>query len=89
MAQDTGSAAAKILQVATEVLTIVTLTALAALACILATWVTVRIVRRRRARHQGLPVRLIKRLTVPDRDGNADGRPGGTRPYGKAPGLGR
>ena len=54
MAQGTGSAAVKILQVAAEVLTIVTLTAVAALAAILVTWAAARIVRRHRlARRQG------------------------------------
>lgn len=59
MAQDTGSGTAEILHTATVVLTIVTLTALAALACILLTWATAHIVRRRRA-HQRSTLRSVK-----------------------------
>ena len=59
MAQGTGSPAAEILHTATVVLTIVTLTALAALACILITWATAGMVRRRRA-HQQATLRSVK-----------------------------
>lgn len=59
MAQDTEPATAEILHTATVVLTIVTLTALAALACILLTWATARIVRRRRA-HQQATLRPVE-----------------------------
>jgi len=60
MAQDTGSAAAKILQTAVEVLTIATLTAVAVLACILVTWATARIVRGRRLARQQATPRSVK-----------------------------
>lgn len=59
MAQNTGSATTDILHTATVVLTIVTLTALVALTCILLTWATARIVRRRRA-HQQATLRRVK-----------------------------
>jgi hypothetical protein len=59
MAQHAGFAAPGILHTATMVLAIVTLAALGALACILVTWATAVIVRRRRA-HQQAILRSVK-----------------------------
>lgn len=59
MGPDTGSTAAAILHIAAEVLTIVTLAAVAALAAILASWVAVGIVRKRRLARQQARLRPV------------------------------
>jgi predicted RNA-binding Zn-ribbon protein involved in translation (DUF1610 family) len=87
LAQDSGPAAAKVLHIAVDVLTIVTLTAIAALACILVTCVMTRIIRKRWARRRAslYPVSSAARQLI-SQDDSEPGCPacGGTRTVRRA-----